>query len=82
MIFFTFGSNLSIFRKCAVALSILVCISSCNANSQMTNFIELPVSMSLGIALQVFALNIIMCTISGAIAIKKLRTADPADIFY
>ena len=48
----------------------------------MTNFIELPVSMNLGIALQVFALNIIMCTISGAIAIKKLRTADPADIFY
>ncbi len=29
-----------------------------------------------------FALNILMCTISGAIAIKKLRTADPADIFY
>jgi len=48
----------------------------------MTNFIELPVSMNPGIALQVFALNIIMCTISGAIAIKKLRTADPADIFY
>ncbi len=48
----------------------------------MTNFVELPVSMNMGIALQVFALNIIMCTISGAIAIKKLRTADPADIFY
>jgi putative ABC transport system permease protein len=37
--------------------------------------------MDLGIALQVFALNILMCTLSGAIAIKKLRTADPADIF-
>ena len=48
----------------------------------MTNFIELPVSMSMGIALKVFALNILMCIISGAIAIKKLRTADPADIFY
>lgn len=48
----------------------------------MTNFIELPVSMNIGIALKVLALNIIMCTISGAIAIKKLRTADPADIFY
>ena len=48
----------------------------------MTNFVELPVSMNSGIALKVFALNIIMCTISGAIAIKKLRTADPADIFY
>lgn len=48
----------------------------------MTNFIELPVSMNLGIALQVFILNLLMCIISGAIAIKKLRTADPADIFY
>ena len=48
----------------------------------MTNFVELPVSMNMGIALRVFSLNIIMCVISGAIAIKKLRTADPADIFY
>ncbi|MEO1799379.1 MAG: ABC transporter permease DevC [Cyanobacteria bacterium J06629_2] len=48
----------------------------------MTNFIELPVTMNPGIALRVFTLNILMCTISGAIAIKKLRTADPADIFY
>ena len=48
----------------------------------MTNFVELPVSMNLGIALKVLALNLLMCTISGAIAIRKLRTADPADIFY
>jgi putative ABC transport system permease protein len=48
----------------------------------MAKFIEFPVSMDLGIALQVFTLNILMCTLSGAIAIKKLRTADPADIFY
>jgi putative ABC transport system permease protein len=47
----------------------------------MAKFIEFPVSMDLGIALQVFALNILMCTLSGAIAMKKLRTADPADIF-
>lgn len=47
----------------------------------MTNFVELPVTMNYGIALKVLALNIIMCTISGAIAIKKLLTADPADIF-
>lgn len=48
----------------------------------LTNFVELPVSMNTGITLQVFALNVLMCTISGAIAIRKLRTADPADIFY
>lgn len=48
----------------------------------MEKFIEFPVSMDLGIALQVFLLNLSMCTLAGAIAIKKLRTADPADIFY
>jgi putative ABC transport system permease protein len=47
----------------------------------MTNFIELTVTMSPAIALRVFILNLLMCIISGAIAIKKLRTADPADIF-
>ncbi|MEM7760421.1 MAG: ABC transporter permease DevC [Cyanobacteria bacterium P01_A01_bin.40] len=48
----------------------------------MVTYVELRVSMNTGIALQVFSLNILMCIISGAIAIRKLRTADPADIFY
>jgi putative ABC transport system permease protein len=48
----------------------------------MEKFIEFPVSMNLRIALQVFLLNAIACTLAGAIAMKKLRTADPADIFY
>jgi putative ABC transport system permease protein len=48
----------------------------------MAKYIEFPVSMNLDLALQVFLLNITMCVLSGAIAIKKLRTADPADIFY
>lgn len=48
----------------------------------LAEFVELPVSMELGITLQVFTLNFVMCMISGAIAMKKLRTADPADIFY
>ncbi len=48
----------------------------------MANYVELRVSMNTGIALQVFTLNVLMCCISGAIAIRKLRTADPADIFY
>lgn len=48
----------------------------------MANYVELRVSMNLDIALRVLALNVLMCTISGAIAIRKLRTADPADIFY
>jgi putative ABC transport system permease protein len=41
----------------------------------------LPIGMKLDRAIFVLVLTIIMCTISGAIALQKLRTADPADIF-
>ncbi|MCX7596775.1 MAG: ABC transporter permease DevC [Fischerella sp.] len=41
----------------------------------------LPVFMSFARALQVLILTILMCFISGAIAVRKLRYADPADIF-
>jgi putative ABC transport system permease protein len=32
-------------------------------------------------ALQVLILTMVMCAISGAIAMRKLQSADPADIF-
>ena len=48
----------------------------------MANYVELRVSMNTTIAIQVFILTVLMCIISGAIAIRKLRKADPADIFY
>ncbi|MFM6036816.1 MAG: ABC transporter permease DevC [Sphaerospermopsis kisseleviana] len=41
----------------------------------------LPIAMKLDRAINVFILTVIMCTISGAIAMQKLRSADPADIF-
>ncbi|NEQ87462.1 MAG: ABC transporter, partial [Moorea sp. SIO2I5] len=41
----------------------------------------LPIAMSLARAVTVLILTIIMCCISGAIAIGKLQAADPADIF-
>jgi putative ABC transport system permease protein len=41
----------------------------------------LPIGMKLERAIFVLVLTIIMCTISGAIALQKLRAADPADIF-
>ncbi|WP_341526532.1 ABC transporter permease DevC [Nostoc sp. UHCC 0302] len=41
----------------------------------------LPVFMSFDRAVMVLILTIIMCFISGAIAVRKLRSADPADIF-
>jgi putative ABC transport system permease protein len=41
----------------------------------------LPVFMSLERAITVLILTIMMCFISGAIAVRKLKSADPADIF-
>lgn len=41
----------------------------------------LPISMKVERAVHVFILTVIMCFISGAIALRKLRAADPADIF-
>jgi putative ABC transport system permease protein len=42
---------------------------------------NLPMYMTLVRGLQVLVLTIIMCSISGAIATRKLRSADPADMF-
>lgn len=41
----------------------------------------LPIAMKLERAITVFILTIIMCSVSGAIAMRKLRSADPADVF-
>ncbi len=41
----------------------------------------LPIGMTTNRAISVFVLTIIMCFTSGAIAMRKLQTADPADIF-
>lgn len=45
------------------------------------NATNLPIYMTLARALQVLILTVVMCVISGAIAVRKLRSADPADIF-
>lgn len=42
---------------------------------------KLSVIMTTARALMVLILTIIMCLGSGAIAVNKLRSADPADIF-
>ena len=41
----------------------------------------LPIAMTTRRAITVLILTIAMCSVSGAIAMRKLRTADPADIF-
>jgi len=42
---------------------------------------KIPVVMRSDVALQVFVLTVLMCLISAAIAVKKLQSADPADVF-
>lgn len=41
----------------------------------------LPIAMKLERAISVLILTMVMCSVSGAIAIKKLQSADPADVF-
>ncbi|MBW4489010.1 MAG: ABC transporter permease DevC [Trichocoleus desertorum ATA4-8-CV12] len=45
------------------------------------NATSLPLIMTFDRALTVLCLAIIMCTLSGAIAVRKVQAADPADIF-
>jgi len=42
---------------------------------------RLPMMMSLTKTITILILTIIMCCVSGAIAVRKLKAADPADIF-
>ncbi len=43
--------------------------------------INLPMYMDLGRATYVLVLTISMCTVSGLVAVQKVLTADPADVF-
>ncbi len=42
---------------------------------------SLPMYMTLTKVITVFVMTVIMCSVSGAIAVRKLQAADPADIF-
>ena len=42
---------------------------------------SLPMYMTVGKAVTVFVMTVVMCAVSGAVAVRKLQAADPADIF-
>ncbi|MEM6255083.1 MAG: ABC transporter permease DevC [Cyanobacteria bacterium P01_D01_bin.156] len=42
---------------------------------------RVPLTMKTAVAVQVFVLTLVMCAVSGAIAMNKLRSADPAEVF-
>ncbi|HEY9617375.1 MAG TPA: ABC transporter permease DevC, partial [Microcoleaceae cyanobacterium] len=45
------------------------------------NATSLPIYMTAPRSLMVFCLTVIMCMVSGAIAVRRVQDADPADIF-
>ncbi|WP_404783667.1 ABC transporter permease DevC [Altericista sp. CCNU0014] len=45
------------------------------------NATSLPIGMTVDRGITVFILTVIMCVVSGAIAMRKVQAADPADIF-
>jgi putative ABC transport system permease protein len=42
---------------------------------------KLPIAMTLPVAGEVLALAVAMCAVSGVLALRKVRSADPADLF-
>ncbi|HBB31269.1 MAG TPA: ABC transporter [Cyanobacteria bacterium UBA9273] len=69
----------------ALMLAILAyfpgCLVALGLYGLTKNATSLPMAMSLGKAATVLILTIVMCSVSGAIAVRKLQAADPADIF-
>jgi putative ABC transport system permease protein len=45
------------------------------------NLTRIPLVMRVDVALQVFIMTVAMCLISAAVAMRKLHSADPADVF-
>jgi putative ABC transport system permease protein len=47
----------------------------------IVNTVGLPMYMTFGRAILIFALTVVMCGLSGLVAMRKLKQADPADVF-
>lgn len=45
------------------------------------NDTHLPIEMTVARALMVLGFTVLMCVVSGAMALRKLQSADPADVF-
>ncbi|KAB8334600.1 FtsX-like permease family protein [Scytonema tolypothrichoides VB-61278] len=69
----------------AIILAVLAYIPGFIFSLGLYNFAmqvtKLPIMMSMNNAIIVFMSTILMCMISGALAVNKLRSTDPADIF-
>ncbi len=69
----------------AVALAVLGYLPGLAVSFQLYRLTNqathLPMNLSLEVGAGVLALTIVMCSVSGMIAVRKVRSADPAEIF-
>ena len=56
-------------------------ITSLGLYQILTVMTRIPLVMKSAVAVQVFMLTLVMCYLSGAIAMRRLQSADPADVF-
>jgi putative ABC transport system permease protein len=82
---FTDGSLVFIVLQQAVLLAVLGFVPGLLLSYQFYKLAAqgtlLPLQLTLGTCLVVFALTVLMCSVSGAAALRKVRTADPAEVF-
>ncbi|HEY9846589.1 MAG TPA: FtsX-like permease family protein, partial [Candidatus Caenarcaniphilales bacterium] len=57
------------------------CVASVGVYKLLSSLTKIPLALRPDVASQVFLLTLVMCGMAGAIAIQKLRKADPADVF-
>jgi putative ABC transport system permease protein len=79
------GFLFSIVFKEALLLSVLGYIPGLAISQALYSLTEqttgLPIFMTVERAVMVFIFTVIMCVASGALAMRRLRSADPAEIF-
>ncbi|MEL7068781.1 MAG: FtsX-like permease family protein [Cyanobacteria bacterium J06581_3] len=56
-------------------------VTSLGLYQVLTVMTRIPLVMKSTVAVQVFVLTLMMCNVSGAIAMRRLQSADPADVF-
>ncbi len=78
-------SLLAVVFQEAIILAVLGFIPGFGVSIGMYGLLEaltqMPLAMQSHVALRVFFLTVTMCLASGAIAIRKLQSADPAEVF-
>ncbi len=83
-IFYPDKSLLTVVFQEAIILAVLGFIPGFGISIGMYGLLEaltkMPLAMQSEVAIRVFFLTVIMCLVSGAIAIRKLQSADPAEV--